>query len=483
MEKRVAVFIVAYNAEKYIGEVISRIPSYIARNLIEIFIIDDSSEDNTFDSAKKIPWSQEYAPIRVFKTPFNQGYGGNQKLGYRYAIKNKFDVVILLHGDGQYAPESLPEIIAPYDDDNVDAVFGSRFIIKGGARKGGMPFYKWIGNKILTGIQNFVLKTAMSEMHSGYRSYKVSSLKQIPFEYNADNFHFDADIIIQFVDAKFKIIEVEIPTYYGNEICRVNGMLYAWNCIRSLIKYKLMQFEIFYDPKFDIRRSSSIYTVKKSKTSLHYYVRNYFTKKKQRILDIGGGDGESISIYLAKDHEVTCVDSIGNNSTKEFTKITLDLDDEWYNLKNKYFDTVLALDIIEHLKNPEGTIVKIKEKLKPKGTLIASTGNVAFIMIRFMLLLGVFNYGRRGILDLTHTRLMTRKSFRRLLEQNGFKVERIIAFGIPFLDLKPGNFLFKFLERFSYCLAKIWPGLFAFQNLAICTKEKDIENLVEITFS
>ncbi len=157
-EKRVAVFIVAYNAEKHIESVLHRIPEEVAKNLAEIYIIDDSSSDNTISKAKGINWREDFAPIKIYKTPTNQGYGGNQKLGYKYAEKSGFDIVVLLHGDGQYAPESLPAIIAPYDD-GFDAVFGSRFITVGGARKGGMPFYKWLGNRILTGFQNKVLKS------------------------------------------------------------------------------------------------------------------------------------------------------------------------------------------------------------------------------------------------------------------------------------------------------------------------------------
>lgn len=482
-ENKVGVFIVAYNAEKHIESVLKRIPEEIAVNLAEIYIIDDNSPDSTFETASKVDWPEKFAPVKIYKTPFNQGYGGNQKLGYRYAIENDLDIVILLHGDGQYAPESLPDIIAPYDD-GYDAVFGSRFITKGGARSGGMPFYKWLGNRVLTGFQNFMLKSNMSEMHSGYRSYRVKSLAQVPFEFNADNFHFDADIIIQFIDAGFKIHEVEIPTYYGDEICHVNGMLYAWNCTRSLIKYRLMQFEIFYDPKFDIRnKSKNHYFTKKAKTSIHSFVRNYFKDKNLKIADIGGGDGESVSKDLSETNEVVCVDHFGNEFEGDFKKLKLDLDESWDELGKNDFDAALALDVIEHLKRPEEGVVKLRKILKTKGSLVASTGNVAFIVIRMMLMIGSFNYGRRGILDLTHTRLMTKNSFRRLLQAGGFRIEKMHYFGIPFEDLKPDSTLFKFLDRCSAFMAKLWPGMFAFQILAVCTKEKDIDDLVEKTFT
>ena len=140
---RVAVFTVAYNAEQHIEDVLNRIPKWVAEKLTEIYIIDDRSTDDTYSKARNIKWSKEVAPLRIFQTPYNQGYGGNQKLGYNYAIQKGFDIVVLLHGDGQYAPESLPHILAAYTE-KTDAVFGSRFLQRGGALKGRMPLYKWI---------------------------------------------------------------------------------------------------------------------------------------------------------------------------------------------------------------------------------------------------------------------------------------------------------------------------------------------------
>src|SRR5262249_34901855 len=146
--------------------------------------------------AQQIDWPSRHAPLRLYRTPHNQGYGGNQRLGYLYAIEQRFDIVVLLHGDGQYAPEALPLILAPYAE-GADAVFGSRFLSPGAARRGGMPVYKFVGNRILTRAQNLILGARMSEMHSGYRSYRTAVLKQVPFTSNSLGFDFDADIIVQ----------------------------------------------------------------------------------------------------------------------------------------------------------------------------------------------------------------------------------------------------------------------------------------------
>src|ERR1700722_1157270 len=172
MKKRVLIFIVAYNAERTIQQVVRRIPSSLAEYDTEILIIDDSSHDETFEQAHHMERTGGMPfPITVLYNPVNQGYGGNQKIGFSYAIQNGFDIVALIHGDGQYAPESLPGLLQPLLEEEADAVFGSRMINRFAALKGGMPLYKYVGNRILTGIQNRLLRSSLSEFHSGYQLY------------------------------------------------------------------------------------------------------------------------------------------------------------------------------------------------------------------------------------------------------------------------------------------------------------------------
>src|SRR5262249_47485168 len=158
------------------------------------------------------------------------------------------------HGDGQYAPEVLDDLINPIAQGKADAVFGSRMMIPDGALKGGMPLYKYVGNKVLTRMQNVMLGKEMSEYHSGYRAYSVAALKQLPLLANANDFHFDNEIIVQLVEGGHQIMEVPIPTYYGNEICRVNGMKYAWNVFRTNLRYRLHKAGLLYARQFDLQR-------------------------------------------------------------------------------------------------------------------------------------------------------------------------------------------------------------------------------------
>lgn len=327
-EFRVAVFIVAYNAEAHIESVLKRIPEWVKSQLAEIYVIDDSSSDKTYSVSRKLQEGHLKDILKVYRTPENLGYGGNQILGYKYAIKNQFDIVVLLHGDGQYAPESLPSILAAYQEEGVDAVFGSRFLKKKAAIEGGMPMYKWWGNRVLTKMQNFLIGGELNEAHSGYRSYRVSALEKCPIERNSRWFDFDADIIYQYHALGLKIKEVSIPTYYGDEICHVNGMKYAWLCVKGALKFRFMKYHLFYDPKYDVVKSEkqSIYQEKFSTESVHHFVVNTLDLPKGSLLDLGGGGDAKVSKYfLDRNSSVLCADlETPLNSDVEFIHADLD---------------------------------------------------------------------------------------------------------------------------------------------------------------
>src|SRR5216683_1838935 len=250
---RVLIFIVAYNAERTIQEVIRRIPSSLATYETEVLIIDDSSRDRTFEQAHHLERAGEVPfLLTVLYNPVNQGYGGNQKIGFHYAIEKGFDIVALVHGDGQYAPECLPELLQPLLENKADAIFGSRMMTRFAALKGGMPLYKYVGNKILTSVQNWLLNSSLSEFHSGYRLYSVDALRRIPFDRNTNEFHFDTEIIIQLFRAGLRVEELPIPTYYGDEICHVNGIKYGLDVIKATLLSRAQDLGIWYERKFDV---------------------------------------------------------------------------------------------------------------------------------------------------------------------------------------------------------------------------------------
>ncbi|MBC8077399.1 MAG: glycosyltransferase family 2 protein, partial [Chloroflexales bacterium] len=272
--RRILIYIVCYNAEQFIDAVLNRIPDALWQNPLysaEVLISDDQSSDQTFYKARDYAQRHGDLPITVLYQATNQGYGGNQKLGYHYAIERGFDAVVLLHGDGQYAPELLPEMIAPLVQGEADVVLGSRMLNKGDALKGRMPLYKWIGNQILTGVQNRILGSQLAEFHTGYRAYSTAALAAVPFMENSNYFDFDTDILIQMLDTGQRIREIPIPTFYGNEISRVDGLKYGGLIVRTSLVSRLMRFGIFYHPKFDYERGDDPYRPKLGYPSSHTF--------------------------------------------------------------------------------------------------------------------------------------------------------------------------------------------------------------------
>lgn len=468
IKAKVLVFIVAYNAEKTIAKVVRRIPSSLLDTYeVDVLIIDDSSADKTFAHSHSI--SKDLGiPFRITAlfNPVNQGYGGNQKIGYRYAIENGYDFVALLHGDGQYAPECLPELLEPLQTGHADAVFGSRMMTPNAARTGGMPLYKFVGNRILTWLENRLLKSNLSEFHSGYRIYSTRALAAIPFDRNSNAFHFDTEIIIQLLVAKLIIKELPIPTYYGDEICYVNGMRYAADVVISALKARLQHAGLFYDRKFDCGpKAESPYQPKLNYASPHSMAFERL-KPGSRVLDVGCAGG-----YMAEwlEREKQCrVDGVDAwpGSGQGLNAFYLhDLNAGLPRLDYSQYDSVLMLDVIEHLTKPEAFLDELRSALalNPRAEIIISTANIGFFVTRFMLLLGQFNYGRRGILDLTHTRLFTFRSFERIMEQSGFDILERKGVPGPYPLALGDNAFSRLLLAVNQFLIRISRGLFSYQ--------------------
>ena len=235
---KIGVLIVAYNAQDTLTKVLDRIPRDFALRIDSILVCDDASTDETHNVGLEYK-TKSQLPLTIVRHEVNLGYGGNQKTGYQWAVEKNLDLVVLLHGDGQYAPEYLPQLVEPIVTGRADAVFGSRMISQGGARQGGMPLYKFVGNKILTFFQNRLAKVSLTEWHSGYRAYSIAALRKVNFLKNSDYFDFDSQIILQMIGARQRIIEIEIPTFYGDEISRVNGIKYGLKILLHTLKFRL----------------------------------------------------------------------------------------------------------------------------------------------------------------------------------------------------------------------------------------------------
>ncbi len=232
--KKVVVVLPAFNAAKTLVSTYGEIP----RNVVdEIVLVDDASSDNTVEIA------HELGIKHIIRHDKNRGYGANQKTCYSTALAMGADVVVMLHPDYQYTPKLITAMVEIIASGLYHVVFASRILGKG-ARRGGMPLYKYIANRILTFLQNILMNQKLSEYHTGYRAFSREALLKIPFRSNSDGFIFDNEIIAQLFYAGFEIAEVTCPTKYFKEASSIdfkNSVVYGIGVLEVSVSYILQK--------------------------------------------------------------------------------------------------------------------------------------------------------------------------------------------------------------------------------------------------
>ncbi len=470
---RIGILVVAYNAESTLASVLDRVPKDFRPRISKVFVCDDASRDSTHLVALGYQQLSDDLPLKIVRHPQNLGYGGNQKAGYQMAIDEGLDIIVMLHGDGQYAPECLPEIVAPLERGEADAVMGSRMMERGAARSGGMPMYKYVGNRILTTFENTLLGTQLSEFHSGYRAYSVHALKAIPFELNSDGFNFDTQIIIQLIDAGRRIVEVPIPTYYGDEICYVDGLKYAKDVSSDVVRYRLGKLG------FDSGKFGGVgeeYALKQADSSHEIILRWLSARTPGSVLDLGCSGGVLSERIGALGHTVTGVDLLEiagvHDRVDRFIQANLDAGLPEEVTASSGYDVVVCGDILEHVRSPEMVLRDIRDALAPGGVLIASVPNFGHFYARTRTVLGLFDYDQRGVLDNGHVRFFMRRGIMRRLRQAGLDVVRQEATGLP-LDVLTGRgngLVRRSLRVVDRLLVTVWPTLFGYQFVYMCER-------------
>jgi glycosyltransferase involved in cell wall biosynthesis len=458
---KVGVLVVAYNAESTLHWVLDRIPSELRNELVEVLVMDDHSTDSTFEVAHR--YVDDALPLTIVRHDANLGYGGNQKAGYRYAIDNGWDVVVLLHGDGQYAPEKMPDLIRPVVEDGADAVFGSRMLDPGGARRGGMPMYKFVGNRILTTAQNAITGAGLSEWHSGYRAYRTAALDELDFVGNSDDFDFDTEIILQLLGSNKRIVEVPIPTYYGDEISRVNGIEYAKDIMIDTVRHRLGAVGF---GRGELGHKQEAYAYKPSPNSSHGIVLELVDDSRpMRILDVGCGPGWVAAELRRRGHHVTGVDIEPSEGVVERTDAFFEVDVE-NGLPAEVghgYDVVIAADVIEHVRDPDALLADLAERMGTDGQILASVPNFGHWYPRLRTAAGLFDYDQRGILDRTHMRFFTRRSFRRTVAHTGLVTTAERYAGLPLDVLGVDGVAASAADAVDRVLTRAWPTMFAYQ--------------------
>jgi glycosyltransferase involved in cell wall biosynthesis len=481
--KRIGIIVVAYNAASTLAKVLDRIPLDFIPRITQILICDDASDDETYLVGlgyKQVDGRR--LPLEVLRNPLNLGYGGNQKMGYTWAIEHDLDIVVLLHADGQYAPELLPEIVAPLERGEADAVFGSRMLTPGGARKGGMPIYKLIGNKVLSTIENRLAGAELSEWHSGYRAYSVAALRDLPFRANADGYHFDTQIIIQFHEAGKRIMEIPIPTYYGDEISYVNGPRYAVDIVKDVIKYRAHKMGI---GRGDTAFATSLYEPKAGSDTATGRMLAWLSGAPPGRVLVLGVEAELVGAELrGAGHEVVVVVDPERRADDGGRRVddlpdgeasgaggpvdplaggevyVADLDEGLPASVGEGFDTVVAIDALGRVRDSSRLLTDLDRVLRPGGRLLASVPNFGHWYPRARVLTGRWQYDTRGVLDEGQVHFFTGGEVATRLAEAGFEPRRRETVGLP--READGSHALGVIDGIGLTLR---PTLFAYQYL------------------
>ena len=251
LNKKIIVVLPAYNASKTIEKTFREIPFTIVD---EVILCDDFSSDDTLAVAQSLGIN------KVIEHERNKGYGANQKSLYSAALNEGADIVVMLHPDYQYSPKLITAMVSLIAEEVFPVVLGSR-ILGVGALKGGMPVYKYLANRALTFIQNFLCGYKLSEYHTGYRAYDSSVLKSLPYESNSDDFIFDNEILSQIIFAKFSIGEITCPANYFKEASSINfnrSIVYGFGVLRVSFLHLLNRVGIWKSALYKFERPSGL---------------------------------------------------------------------------------------------------------------------------------------------------------------------------------------------------------------------------------
>lgn len=235
------IFVPAYNVERTLGEVLSKIDeSVLAR--AHVLVIDDGSRDGTAQAYDRFMSScAENARFEYFRFEQNSGYGAVVKKGLAEGIASGAAFVACLHGDGQYPAEKLGEFFVEMENCNLDLLQGSRHAIAGEAKRGGMPLYKRIGGAFLTALENLSFRVKLTDRHSGFIVYSSRFLKTLDLNKLSTSFDIDLELI-SIADARhFAIAELPIPTRYADEKSNLNVITYGMRVLRQIWRRKFLQ--------------------------------------------------------------------------------------------------------------------------------------------------------------------------------------------------------------------------------------------------
>jgi len=461
---RIALFLFGARDGELLAATLERIPEAAAECLEQIVVMEDQAP-GPLTAAPSLRVGSRELDVLIHRAPSELGYGGVRKAAFEYALLRDFEVAVFLRA-GVHPPEALTEVLRAVLEDPQEAVWASRLVDRRRTFKAGMPLARLIAHTVTTGLQNRVLGLRLRDYHSGFRALPMRALRSIPFQLNSDDRSFDMQLTIQCRVLGLPIREVEVPPSWREFPTDRLGLRGVARGVATAIDYRLHQLHATRRGRYLVDRGVH-YTFKRSSTGSHVQIVERI-RPGSLLLDLGCSQGLLARPLQEKGVRVTGVDSGPEDRVaSELEAYYLrDLEQPLELPTGRVFDYVVSSDVIEHLRQRGELLRSVRRYLKPEGRLLISTGNVALWFYRLSLLVGRFEYGPRGILDETHVRLYTRATFRREVENAGFRVvdERVTALPFELVFESTGRSrAVRTLARLYHLLARLWPELFAYQ--------------------
>ena len=426
-------------------------------NLIDQFIICYSkTTQDTKPKTTKLKIKSDSSEIEVIRNSLNLGHGGDQKVVFQSIATNDSGVLVVINGEYPFSLETIAEMSQPIIRGEADVVLGSPYRTKRNA------------NQFSNFVNNFLSGAQFENWHSGYRAYSISSLNSINFVESPDGLSFDTDVLLQLNSAGFRIAKVAINSNKDSDTPNGLGFIAIIKSLLTVIRHRL---KIMGFAPSNVMPAA--YRFKFNEYSSHSKLKEVLQNMPQsRVLDLGCADGQLSEVAASLGHEVTAVDiESGPESSTQIKFFQHDLENDLpIDLSGK-FDVVLCADILEHLRKPDILLFKLLPRLSKNGMILVSIPNFGHWYPRIRTLLGRFDYDARGILDQTHLRFFTRRSFSKMATKAGYKVKRLSVTGTPFevmlREAPKRNFSWSFListlSNIDRIFCKIRPTLFAYQ--------------------
>lgn len=475
---RLLLLVIGYVDESALSRALERLPARLfAVCDTEILIVVDATEQRIGEIGGEFRRRHREARMTVLRNEFDPGHGGDQKVGYTHAIRQNFDLVALVHGDGRYAPEEIPRLLEPLIDGTADVVFGGRLARRAVSGSGGMPIGWRLRNRFVALCQNALLGTRLSDPHCGYRLFSVRALERIPFVLGSSGSHFDHQVVLQLANAGMRIVELPVPAYRDHA---KGGPGYSLKVLLWTLRNVAHRSGILYQRALDTEGGENThYGLKLGYPSSHTYAIAAVAPGAS-VLDLGSGPGTLARELEAKGCRVTVVDRQPPPSSGEDREFLVQDLDEPLEFRVDDYEYILLLDILEHLQSPERFLERLRELFdhQPRRVIL-TTPNIAFFIQRGMLLLGQFNYGKKGVLDLTHSRLFTFRSLRRLLRECGFRIRRVRGVPAPFPLVFGDGRLGRSAVALNRFLIAVSKSLFSYQIYVEMTTTPGVDYILE----